>query len=208
MEKKLIQFYKKYSEIILPVVLLLSAVLIFFQVTLPNFLSIQSTHEEVNSEQQKLDSYKSSYSVLNNLNEQKINEDVVLATQALPSEKDPGSIYLAVVEAATDAGAELKAFSIQVGDILGKETLAPGVPQRILVNVKLSGMDQVAFKSFANRLLTELPISTMSEVRISEDDADIDLNFYYMPYNLALINAEIITSLNAAEQKTLTDLNR
>ncbi len=208
MEKKLIQFYKKYSEIILPVVLLLSAVLIFFQVTLPNFLSIQSTHEEVNSEQQKLDSYKSSYSVLNNLNEQKINEDVVLATQALPSEKDPGSIYLAVVAAATDAGAELKAFSIQVGDILGKETLAPGVPQRILVNVKLSGMDQVAFKSFANRLLTELPISTMSEVRISEDDADIDLNFYYMPYNLALINAEIITSLNAAEQKTLTDLNR
>lgn len=208
MEKKLIQFYKKYSEIILPVVLLLSAVLIFFQVTLPNFQTIQSTHEEVSTQQQKLDSYKSSYSVLNNLNEQKINEDVVLATQALPSEKDPGSIYLAVVAAATHADAVLKGFSIQVGDILGKEALSPGVPQRILVNVRMSGMDQVSFKTFANRLLTELPISTISEVRISDGEADIDLNFYYMPYNLALINAEIITSLNAAEQKTLTDLNR
>lgn len=208
MEKKLIQFYKKYSEIILPVVLLLSALLIFFQVTLPNFQTIQSTHEEVSTQQQKLDSYKSSYSVLNNLNEQKINEDVVLATQALPSEKDPGSIYLAVVAAATHADAILKGFSIQVGDILGKEALSPGVPQRILVNVRMSGMDQVSFKTFANRLLTELPISTISEVRISDGEADIDLNFYYMPYNLALINAEIITSLNAAEQKTLTDLNR
>jgi len=208
MENKFKQFYKKYSEIILPVVLLLSALLILVQVSYPNFLTIQSLHEEVSAEQLKLESYKSSYTVLNNLNEGKINEDVSLATQALPSEKDPGSIYLAVIAAATSADAELNSFSVQVGDILGKEALNPGVPQRILVNVKLSGMDQVSFKTFANRLLTELPVSTISEVRISETEADIDLNFYYMPYNLAVINAEVISPLNAQEQKTLTDLIR
>ncbi len=207
MEKGLIKFYRKYSEIILPVVLALSAVLIFFQVSYPNLITIFSLHEEISAEQETLDTYESSYNLLANLNEQKLNNEVSLATEALPSGKDPGSIYLAIVAAATGANATMKGFSIQVGDILGKEE-TDGKPQVILVNAKLSGMSQDSFQTFTNTLLTELPISTISEARISEGEANIDLNFYYMPYNLSLINNEVITPLELSQQKILTDLNR
>lgn len=207
MEKRLIQFYKKYSEIILPIVFVIAAGVIFFQVSYPNVYTIISLQQEVSAEQAKLDTYKSSYSVLNNLNEQRLDRDVLLATDALPSVKDPGSIYLAVVAATTDAGGSLNGFSVQVGDILGKEIVTSGVPQKILVNVTVSDMDQDGFKIFTNALIGELPISTISEAKISNGEGDIDLNFYYMPYNLEFINTEIIKPLTQSEQKILSEIN-
>lgn len=208
MKNTILQFYKKYSEIILSVAFVLSALLIFMQVTYPNVMTILATHEEINQEQSKLATYESSYRVLNNLNEQQIDNDVALATEALPSVKDPGSIYLAVVAATTNAGASLKGFTIQVGDILGKEPPVGNFPQKILVETKISGMDQEGFKAFVNSLLTELPVSTISQAKINEGDASITLNFYYMPYDLNIINAEVISPLSAPEQKTLNDIER
>ncbi len=207
MKETLLEFYRKYNDIILSVIFLLSALLILFQVAYPNILNIMSTHEEIKKEEGKLSTYESSYRVLNNLNEQEIDNDVSLATEALPSVKDPGSIYLAIVAATTKSGASLKGFNIKVGDILGKEPPVGSFPQKILVETQISDMDQEGFKAFVNALLTELPVSTISQATINQGDARVTLNFYYMPYDLKVINAEVITPLSAPEKKTLTDIN-
>lgn len=203
----ILKFYKKHDQILLPILFLLGAILIVFEVTMPSFSELTTLRADMQSREQKLKTYKNSYELLNSLNEATLNEEVTKARQALPPDKDPGAIYLAIVASATKAQSQLKALSLRLGDIYKKgDQGGEKLPQVVLTGIKLEGMNAQQFEVFVASLTKEFPLSTIASANINNEQGDIDLWFYYLPYNLSFINTENITPLTAEEQATLRSI--
>lgn len=195
-------FYKKYKDIIIPFVFLIAAVFIILQITMPNMYAIMQLHADTADEQKKLNTYKNSYGVIDAVNEDILNDQVTLASKALPVSKSPGDIYLAVVSAATDANVSLKGFSVNVGSIVQPGVL-PSTLMEISVTASLSDVDVSSFEVFMNSLMRELPLSKIKQASVSGGAGSIVMDFYYKGYDLGFINSENIVPLTSQELNIL-----
>lgn len=201
--EKFIVFYKKYKEIIIPGVFLIGAIFIVFQITMPNFYSINELNQEIAVEQKKLNTFQNSYGVITALDENILNEKAKAAIQALPATKDPGNIYLAVVSAASEADVQLKNFSVNVGSILTNGEAVENTPIPVTVTANFSGMDVASFQSLIAALMKETPISNIKQASITNNDGSIVFDFYFKSYDLSKINSESISNLSADDEQTL-----
>ena len=136
-----------------------------------------------------------------------LNTAVTTATSTLPAVKDPGNIYLAVISAATNAGVQLKSFSVNVGNILKTEDPAvDNVPLQVSVTANFSGIDVPSFEKLLDSLMKEAPISLITRAGITLDDGMVTIDFYFKEYDLAAINSENITNLTPADTKILEEI--
>lgn len=201
--------FRKYKDILLPIVFLLASVFIFLQIALPNITTITSLREEVAVQQEKLNEFQNSYDTLTSLDETKLDQNITTATQALPATKNIDKIYLAITASAADSGVEVSGYSVQVGDVYQKGANRTGgaTPQTVTVSVSVANVDAVTLEAFTKALLTQFPMSRISRVGVVSTEGDINIGFYFIPYNLALINTEIITPLSPAETQTLSAIS-
>lgn len=204
---QLIKFYKQHDQILLPLVFLLSALFIIIQFIMPNFSELTVLREDMLAREQKLNVYQNSYELLNGLNEESLNTDVTQARQALPPDKDPAAIYLAVITSVTKAESQLKTFSMRLGEVYKKGYKGgEKQPLNVITGIKVDQMDAEQLNVFVETLSKEFPLSQVTKVTVANSSADIELWFYYLPYNLTQINTENITPLNTQQQNTLRSI--
>lgn len=197
-------FYQKYKGILIPIVFLLASLFIALQIAYPNIETISQLHTQISDEEKKLQVIKNSYGVVNSVDENTLNDQVSIATKALPNSKSPSDIYLAVVSAATNANASLKSFSVNVGSLLSpKEGAEVNTPTNVSVKASFTGMNVNSFQVFMESLMKEAPISVIRNAEISKESGEISVDFFYKGYDLTYINSENIGNLTPAEKNTL-----
>lgn len=201
-------FYKKYSAIILPGLFILGIFIIVIQVLLPSLSITGDTRQQLNNEEKKLADYKTSIDTLKEINESKLTQNVKVANLALPSTKDVESIYNVLDTNAKSSGIILTGFSVAVGDVYGKTktTVDSASMPYLLVKVQLSNVDARSLLEFSNLLLNSSPLSEIVSANISGGDGDLDVIFYYKPYDLNQINRDVVKPLTTSQVKLLQSL--
>ena len=205
--KNLSYIYTKYKTIILSLICLLAGLIIIFKIIIPSIFYAVSFSKEIASEREKLAQYKGSNKLLNSINEEKLTQNVQMVTSALPPTKDVENIYLAINSSASKSNINLKGFSLKLGDVFqknGKKVETIGIPY-VDVSIKASNVNGLTLTAFSKALLSEFPLSKI--IRISAgSEGDIDIRFYYKPYDLNKINTNILTPLTSQEEKTLQEI--
>lgn len=187
---------------------LLCAVFILFQVIFPAASVVGSASRDLKLEKEKLASYTSSISTLQKTDESQLTADVNQATSALPSSKDIEAVYFALTTSASKAGVILSGFSVNVGDVFGKDETPSreiGIPS-IKLNIQLRGANAESLLLFTNALQDMNPLSKVISADFSEGSGDMKVLFYYKPYDLTKINKDVIKPLTVLQKKTLTSL--
>lgn len=205
-------FYKKYSSILIPGVFVLCAFFLFLQVVLPALSALNSARANLSSEQKKLSSYNESIAMLQRTEESQLSYDVGVVTAALPPSKDVQATYLALTESAAASGVTLSGFSVVVGDIYGKSdakspTSATSEPTPFMsTNITLSGVNIQSLTQFMSQLQKSAPLSRVTGFSITDGQGTMGINFYYKPYDLSVINSNVVSQLTANQQQLLKSL--
>lgn len=206
--QELIFFYKKYQSIIIPCLFFLGAIFIFIQIIMPTLSAIGAQRQTLKTEEQKLSDYTNSVTVLNSLDDAQVSKNANIAISALPPSKDVQSIYLALTTSATKAGIILTGFSVSLGDVFGKTSVpqnTTGIPF-VVVTVKVEGANIDNIIEFSNELAKVSPLNKVTGANINSGSGDMDIVFYYKPYDLRLINQNVVKPLSESEQLMLNEL--
>ncbi|MGE5041616.1 MAG: hypothetical protein ACM3IJ_01800 [Candidatus Levyibacteriota bacterium] len=202
-------YIEKYRYVALPIGFIVIGVLIFFQLIVPSFGSIGELNQKVASESKKLQDYKDSAAVLSRLDDSQLSQQETLAAKALPSSKDIQAIYLAITTSAANANIFVRGFSVKVGDIFqktaSKANSVNGVPF-ITVTVQVSQVSASSLYAFSTQLGKQLPLNNRIRATVSAGEGNMDIAFYYKPYDLDALNSNIVNPLSKQEVAVLQNL--
>lgn len=216
MNKELRQYYKKYKDTLLPGVVLLVSLFVFFKVVLPQFSLIADLHTKINDENQKIAQLSSAIDTINSYPTQILDSNLSDAGNALPYNKNILAIFLALNSLSTTYSVNIDTFSLKVGGIYSTDKTTPpqdlakgiGVPS-VEVTAQVSSNDPKNIIQFSNSLYQAFPLSQVKNLQFSGDEGSFDLDFFYKPYDLNYIGNDInVTPLNTAQIKLLQMLNQ
>lgn len=209
MIKKVLFYVDKYRALGVPIGFILVALFIIFVLIIPGISSIGSLNERITEENKKLADYNASAAVLKSLSEAQLSQQVELATKALPASKDIGQIYLALVSSSAKANIFISGFSVKVGDIFqkddSKKESISGVPY-ITVNVTVSRADLKSLYDFSQELSKQSPLNNSVKATLSSGEGNVDIEFYYKPYDLTVLKNNIVKPLSKDELTILQNL--
>jgi hypothetical protein len=193
--------YEKNKKYLLPLLVILASIVLFLQVTMPLFSEYSSSQELKVLEEQKLSTLRNNYNILQSADEQSLDDQLELATDALPPGKDFASILNAVTIAARNAGIILGDYEFQVGD-LSKDAQAAKYPSLELA-LTVSG-SVTTIINFMEQVYTSLPLAEIINVEMNNNRAVMTVVFYYK----ALPGTPAVTSpIQSLTPKNLTTLN-
>lgn len=202
-------FYKKNTQTVYSALFLIGAVFIFFQIILPNLLAAGDLRGQIDTEQKKINDYKNSETVLGKLDKIVLARQADLVTRALPSSKDIQAIYLSLTQSAASANISVRGFSVKVGDIFQKKSLeknsAIGVPF-VVVNLLISAADPASLYAFSQALVKHLPLNTIVRASVTSGEGDMDIVFYYKPFDLSYMNRNVVKMPSAQDEDVLNGL--
>lgn len=207
--EKVSEYYKNYTGLIYSVLFILGSVLIIFVVIMPSISSIGSLQGELQASQKKLVDYNNSATLLKNFDDKQLSNQMDLVSRALPSSKDIQAIYLALTQSASTANISVRGFTVQVGDVFKKSSQKQqadsGIPF-VKVNVNLSGMNLETLAGFTAALSKQFPLNKVALVNVVQGEVNMDIDFYYKPYDLSLINRSTVSPLLPTEDALLSKL--
>ncbi|HMS23009.1 MAG TPA: hypothetical protein PKA38_04590 [Candidatus Levybacteria bacterium] len=202
-------FYNRHKSLVLASLFLLGSFFILLQVTIPQIGAVIEAQSVLQAEQDKLLSYKTSVATIGQIPESQVENDFVTTTNALPSTKSVQSMYLALTASASNAQVSINGFTVKVGGVFKKgvpeSVAATGVPY-VTVNLSLAGLDRNGVQAFAKELLNEAPLSKIVKIRMNQGLADVDVVFYYKPFDLNLLQSDIVVPFTASENKLIQEL--
>lgn len=202
-------FYNRHKSLVLASLFLLGSFFILLQVTIPQIGAVIEAQSVLQAEQDKLLSYKTSVATIGQIPESQVENDFVTTTNALPSTKSVQSMYLALTASASNAQVSINGFTVKVGGVFKKgvpeSVAATGVPY-VTVNLSLAGLDRNGVQAFAKELLNEAPLSKIVKIRMNQGLADVDVVFYYKPFDLNLLQSDIVVPFTASESKLIQEL--
>jgi hypothetical protein len=202
-------FYNRHRSLVLAALFLLGSLFILLQVTIPQIGAVIEAQSTLRVEQEKLASYKTSVATVGQVSESQVESDFMTTTNALPSTKSVQNMYLALTASASNAQVSINGFTVKVGGVFKKgaaeEVSAAGVPF-VTVNLSLAGLDRNGVQAFAKELLDETPLSKIVKIRMNQGLADVDVIFYYKPYDLNMLQSDVVVPFTAAEDKLIQEL--
>lgn len=202
------QTLQKYKGVIIPFVFLIATIFIVFQVILPSVESSGNLNRELSAEGKKLSEYKNSITVLSSLNDKELNKNFDIVTSALPATKDLQGMFLALNNAAGESNAILSGFSVQAGEVFEKNAKeSTSSNPAVSMSVELSGIDENNLLDFMGKLSSNFPLSKITLIDLINGQAEIDIDFYYKPYDLNRINSNVVLPLTPKEEKLLNELS-
>ena len=211
MEKEIIKYYQKYKVQLLPVIFFSLTFFLIFRVILSQFSSVAEIKTSIESKQREISKLQSSLDTLNSQDETVLDQDVKTVSLALPNVKDITVMFLALTSASSKSNVELKGFSLKVGGVYGKSstTFAPsvsGVPA-LSVSVHVATSNPANLVLFTKELQQKLPLSEVKTIDAQSTQGNLEVNFYYKPYDLAVFaKQDKIVPLTASERKILSQL--
>lgn len=208
--KDLNPYLQQYKSQIIFATLLLASVCVIFFVLVPQISSIGSLSQDMQDVSKKLTITKRSVQVLSAQNKDVLDRDFETVTTALPPEKDITAIYTALVDTAGASGVSFEGFTVQVGDVYSKKKIPANIVSgtgspALSVSAKFGNVNQNTFAAFAGALANEFPLSEITKVEIQSGAGTAAINFFYKPYDLAVIGRQDVVPEITSQEKLLID---
>lgn len=201
-----VQLFKKYKNQFLALCFLVGTGVIIYLVIIPNFQNIRNQQEKNKQEEAKNRDIDLSVELVKTADVNMLQDNLSLASGALPAAKDITGIYSALTGAAVDSGVVFDGFTVSPGGIYGKkDEKETGIPS-VSVSARISNVDKESLDVFLRKLANSSPLSEVVSFSLSSGTASIDLKFFYKPYDLSAINTDIVPPLSSAEEEVLKKL--
>lgn len=201
-----VQLFKKYKNQFLATCFILGGILIFIQVIVPSFQNILMQQEKNKQEEEKNRNIDLSGQLIKTSDLNLLQSNLSLSSKALPPAKDITGIYSALTSAAIDSDVVFDGFTVAPGGIYGgKDKEESGIPS-VSVSARISNVDKASLDKFLQKLSNTSPLSEVVSLSLSSGTANIELKFFYKPYDLSAINTDIVLRLNSAEEEVLKKL--
>ena len=188
---------------ILPSIIIVVCIALFFQFVIPQFRILFAAQEEAKQASLKLQTLKENLNLLTNTDEKFLDARLKILNLALPLSKDFAGILNSIYLASQKTGVNLGSFSLQIGDLQGaqKNDDFPSISLSIPVNANAVGVS-----SFVETLSKTVPLSEVTIIKIRDIASSVKLSFYYK--SLGLSNLKEDARINPLTQKGLGIINK
>jgi hypothetical protein len=210
MDKKIRSFFVKYKKLIVPLALDLASVFIVFGVIFPQISTISNQNSEIEKQNEVLINLRNSLNTINSQDVTVLDENFSIATRALPVSKDVALIFSSLTDASSGTNNILGDFSLTVGGVYGRAAqLIEGVTSvpSVGVTANVSGSSARNLALILEYLLRHIPLTEVKQARISQDAADLQVNYFYKPVDVSRITkSDKVTPLSQADQNTIEQM--
>jgi hypothetical protein len=164
------------------IVVCLALIFTFIIPEISQWFSIQT---EVATAQQRISVLQNNINFMNNLNKGTIDEQLQVASQALPPQKDFGIILQSISSAALSSGVALGDYTFSVGNITSTKVIpvsstanqVPGLPVTVIIT---GSFEQV--RRFIGAIENNSPIAEVISIDGSGKTISLTIQFYEKPF--------------------------
>lgn len=180
--------YRKYKSFVLPIIIIIVCVILFFIVIFPQVTAVLDAKETERIERQKLEVLKNNYNLLQNIDLDKLNTDFELLSKTLPPNKDFAGIINSISDKSVKTGVRIGDFEFTIGNI-SKDTGSTLASPSILISLVVTG-DPEAVLSFLKQLYKSMPLCEITTVEQGDNSARINVQFFYKAFPQGPVNNE------------------
>ena len=183
---------------------------LIFNVILPQITNWFSIRDEIVATRARISVLQDNINFMNNLDKGMLNSQLSTATNALPPEKDFGSMLDAVTEASVISGVSLNDFSFQVGNVASSSGTVSDTQRKGLASIKITvvavgTVDRV--RKFIQTLEKSIPISELVNIDGSGQTISLSIQFYQKSLpDLQIQPDQQLTQLSAEKVNLLQQL--
>lgn len=187
---------------ILPSVIILVCIVLFFQFIIPQFKTLLIAKKDAKEASIKLETLKENLNILVNTNENSLDSQLTILNLALPLNKDFAGVLNSIYYVSQKTGVNLGSFSLQIGDLseAKKNDKFPTINLSVPINAGVA-----AINSFVETISKTVPLSEVTLIKIGAQTSTINLSFYYKP--LGSTSSENIR-INPLSKKGLSLINK
>lgn len=169
--------YVKYKSFLIPLGIVLTCILLFFIIIVPQITELFSTDARAQATREKIAILRENMRFLSTVPSDVQDSNVIIATAALPLEKDYAGIIRAISVASVKSGAEIDDFSFSVGNIAEESKDANSNPA-INLELNIKGSVDVE-RRFLEQLYQTAPLSKINSFEINAETGTLTILFYY-----------------------------
>lgn len=177
------EFYKQHKNYLIPIATIVACFILILEVTIPQISSLSDRQRQVQEEKSKLQILNDNFNIISSLNDSNLDNQLRLAVNALPVEKNFAGVLNAVNTASGKSGVFLGDYEFQVGD-LSKVAPGKGVPT-LSLSLQMSGGLEVVSR-FLAEIYKTLPVSEITNIQSTKTSSSVSLVFYYKPFSNAV----------------------
>lgn len=168
----------KNKSFLLPAIVLLVSIALFFQFVIPQFRVLIAVQKEAREGQLKLETLKANLGLLTNIDEDALDSQLKVLSLALPLNKDFIGILNSVFTTAQRTGVSLGSFSLRIGDISKSENgnSLPDIKLALPIDANIATIN-----NFAEAINKTVPLSEVYSIRVANASSTVNLSFYYKP---------------------------
>lgn len=176
-----------YFSVSLYSVILLGSILTFIYLIMPQIRSYFSVQEEIRATRSRIGVINNNIQFLTQLDENQLEEDFLLASSALPPERDIANLVSAINAAAINSGIVLDDFSFRVGQVNSRSTAsAADIQKNALVTFTARG-DVPQTRAFLTQLHEKIPLLALQEIDAefsSTGSTQVTITYFYNEFPL------------------------
>lgn len=168
-----------YAALVVSVVFVISLIL-FFQLVIPQIETWFSIRDEILATRARTDVINQNINFMSNTDKDEMDQQVKIATGALPFEKDFGGILHAITDASTKSGVSLDDYFFQVGNIAsvsGQQSSLLKDLSSVKVTVSVRGNVE-SISTFLSEINKKNPLSEVISIDGDSFITTIVLQFY------------------------------
>lgn len=172
--------YRTYNKYLLVITVLFLAGLILSLYVVPELFRYVASISEANRYEKKVALLRSSATFIASIDDQKLDEQLRVASLALPIDKDYEGILNTIALSAETAGVSLRDYSFQVGELASGSAQTALSYSSLTTTLYIEG-DIEKVTQFIKELLQRSPIAEVSSLQANNNSSSVKVDFYYMP---------------------------
>ncbi len=190
-----------YSTIIVACILLIMFVI---YPEIQNFLNIDA---QVTQLKTQISTLQNNINNISGLNDSDLQTNFNLVNNAVPVDKDFSGAIQDISSVAIQSNVILNDFTVKVGDYASKSnTPGSSSTQDFTLDIDIDGSPS-GIVNFLTKIKNSLPLMSVESISISQAQATIALQVYYVPYQQHTVDLTTYNlSLNPTDQSTLNQL--
>lgn len=197
--------YVENKEYLLPVMAIMISIFLFLFVLLPQVASFPAKKTQVDNEEKKLNTFVEARRFAGSLNSKVLGDELVLATKALPIDKNYTEMVNALSSAASSSNVVIENYNfILTGkNQIPSQNSATSIPS-VSLQANLKGESAQIFE-FLKTIYQTVPISEIVSINYASGLAQVNIKFYYKPLPSADINNSDLIRKKSPEEQEMFD---
>lgn len=195
--------YAEYKEYIVSIIAFLVCLILIIFVLIPELQDFWKARILANKISQQTEVLKNNLIFLTSLDTQTLNNQEELVINALPAAKDYIGILSVISQSAGRSGVSVGDYTVTVGVVGVSQTVSSVSVPSIQISLEVSG-NPTQVKNFLSNLSHGLPISQITNMKLSDTNAQITAEFYFKPFAATPVkNDSVLSGLSSEKQTTL-----